>query len=63
MVILAILDMVIESVMVLAIAIIGTNNDTSKSNTGPSNVDNNTAMTIAISVLMAIAVVIAISMV
>ena len=63
MVILAILDMVIESVMVLAIAIIGTNNNTSKSNTGPSNVDNNTAMTIAISVLMAIAVVIAISMV
>ena len=38
-------------------------NNTSKSNTGPSNVDNNTAMTIAISVLMAIAVVIAISMV
>ena len=63
MVILAILDMVIESVMVLAIAIIGTNNNTSKSNTGPSNVDNNTAMTIAISVLMAIAVVMAISMV
>ena len=63
MVILAILDMVIESVMVLAIAIIGTNNNTSKSNTGPSNVDNNTAMTIATSVIMAIAVVIAISMV